>query len=692
MASCGIENNTKYFIQPSELCAFKALYTLKTNYGSSYYTSNTTNIFNDNFKINSYKFNYNYRLGQDTSNEYIYKYNDNNTDLCYNVGKNEYMVNCAIQNNNPLYTYDEENKNCTLIPNINLTEGFEYFNDNTSNYLLYKFPKNNDNTSIYKNKNKKGFCENRWYDWIITPNYHFGNSYEKDVGNFTKDDIRKCYKPCIKGYLPYKTANNEFICIPKNEIENGLYKNKMDFSTIALLNLIGNTKEDLENLYFLNRFSVNNSYNNNSNYEIDTYIYKQIDFNTEIEEILKEIKNTINTYIIDEKSMNTRNIDKNISTITYKNPLFNENDIELITLKGMDENGMMSDEILVHSYMIASYYSDFYNDFIITKKNYYDDNMNFTFNKIKKDKDTDKGNIKTNLNKLFDYDKNKFQRLTNILMKSINICYDNNTDFSRNLIDYTKLALNRLKNDDIKEDYLQKLNKITISKLEIPYISVEQSEGNIHLSNYIINNFKDGFNDEKDKEKIRNYYNNNNDVLFYTLEDKERINKCSIGQISNGKDCVECDKYCNIETCKTDVKCEYYCEEKCKISKEKEKNIKCGVKKQLKNNEEIKNEKIMTPVEDDNKLPDFNNMIKVIIKIFISLLFLYMCYVFYQIYGETLITIYNWLEVNINSLFYLIKAYINGESVKENYDFMMKEYIRNNTVAKFEKVSTAIKG
>lgn len=709
MGSCGIPNDNKYYIQPSEVCAFKALNTLKTNYNKNYYNSNLNTIFSDVFRIDS-NLNKDYRSNQ-IENNYIYQYNPNKKDLCYNIGQNEWAINCAIQTKNPFYTYDNKNKNCTLIPSLKLNENYSYKQDNSSNYITLKLPTDKNNETVYSYKNKKGFCENKWYDWIITPNYHFGNQYEKDVGNFSKEDIRKCYKPCIKGYLPYfNSKNNEYICIPKDEAEDGLFANKLDYSSVALINLIGNIDNTL---YFYNKLSTDileANYINNQYYEINITKLESKDY--ELNKAIEDIKNTLNTYFIDDKSMNTRDINRNINVISYKNPLFHENDPELITLRGMDTNGMMTDEILIHTYFLAYNYNKFYEE-LIKKESYFNDNdlifQNLIFDKIKKSP----YNIRFNLAKYFDYNKDKFQRLANILFKAINICYDEKTDFSRNLLDYTKLAFDKYKikfSESIPNyfqskynlyynkkfenlaNYYNDLNKnISVKKLEIPYITSINNEGNSYLSDYILEKLTQ-INDEQ-KTKIKQFYDNNDDVIFYTLEDKERLNKCSTGQIYNKetKSCEDCGTYCSKDKCKTDKNCGYFCKDSCPDTNIKEKPNKCG---NVKKTKEIPKEKgkIETPVESNFNMPDFSIILKSAIKIVLALLFLYMCYIFYQIYGETLFTLYNYIEYTLVMLFAWVKAYfIIRHDAKENYDFMMKEYIRNNAKSKFERVSSKIK-
>lgn len=712
MGSCGISNDNKYYIQPSEVCAFKALNKLHTNYTKNYYKSNLNTIFSDDFRTDT-NLNKDYRNNQ-IENNYVYQYNPNKKDLCYNIGQNEWAINCAIQTKNPFYTYDNKNKNCTLIPSLKPNENYSYEQENSSNYITLKLPTDKNNEIVYSYKNKKGFCENKWYDWIITPNYHFGNQYEKDVGNFSKEDIRKCYKPCIKGYLPYfNSKNNEYICIPKDEAEDGLFANKLDYSSVALINLIGNIDNTL---YFYNKLSTDileANYINNQYYEINKTKLELKDY--ELNKAIEDIKNTLNTYFIDDKSMNTRDINRSINVISYKNPLFHENDPELITLRGMDTNGMMTDEILIHTYFLAYNYNKFYEE-LIKKESYFNNEdstfENLNFDKIKKSPN----NIRFNLAKYFDYNKDKFQRLANILFKAINICYDEKTDFSRNLLDYTKLAFDKYKikfSESIpnyfefkyklytitkkKEfenlaNYYNDLNKnISVKKLEIPYITSINNEGNSHLSDYILEKLTEIKDEEK--TKIKQFYENNDDVIFYTLEDKERLNKCSTGQIYNKetKSCEDCGTYCSKDKCKTDKNCGYFCKDSCPDTNIKEKPNKCG---NVKKAREIPKEKgkIETPVESNFNMPDFSIILKSAIKIVLALLFLYMCYIFYQIYGETLFTLYNYIEYTLVMLFAWVKAYfIIRHDAKENYDFMMKEYIRNNAKSKFERVSSKIK-
>ena len=264
MSNCvSLTKNTKLFIQPVELCTISALKKLKEKTGNQNYDLNNNNIFKNDFLTANPDVNNKFRKKED--NEFIYNPDMEKKDLCYQINnKDDWNVNCAVQYMNPLYTYDNETNSCTLIPNINYPNGFKTDKEKGQKFIYYD-EKNNENVekSSYSYQKRKAFCENSWYDWIVVPNFHFGNQYEKDSGLYSNRDVRKCYKPCGKGMFPYTTMEGNRICIPKNEAFEGAYINKLDFSPIALINMIGNTTETLRDLYALMIFEKINNYNSN---------------------------------------------------------------------------------------------------------------------------------------------------------------------------------------------------------------------------------------------------------------------------------------------------------------------------------------------------------------------------------------------------------------------------------------------
>ena len=115
----------------------------------------------------------------------------------------------------------------------------------------------------------------------------------------------------------------------------------------------------------------------------------------------------------------------------------------MLTLKGMNNSKMLTDEILIHTFYLSYNYKKFINEDIYNLNNYF-----LTDNKGNKNLDLDKNinnnsfNATKNLKLMLNENDNKpIHRLTNILYKAINICYDNKSDFSINLIILTKKAL-----------------------------------------------------------------------------------------------------------------------------------------------------------------------------------------------------------------------------------------------------------
>ena len=97
-------------------------------------------------------------------------------------------------------------------------------------------------------------CDERWYDWFMTPNYHLGNKYQKDSS--------KCYEPCKIGYIPgyikdpvdntsldYSTKEDLNTCVNKYNYFGGKYRNTGDFCPIAIIKRLGSSKQDMLDEY-----------------------------------------------------------------------------------------------------------------------------------------------------------------------------------------------------------------------------------------------------------------------------------------------------------------------------------------------------------------------------------------------------------------------------------------------------------
>jgi len=746
------------FVKPFEICNIHALTKLESKTGKTdlYSTTDiTSNIFNLNFLNLNQDFNSNIR-NTSTDNEYIYNYDITKKDLCYSVDSNntQYNLNCVIAMNSPWFTYDKKNNKCSAIPNIDLPSGFKYEN----NYI-YKETNNDDIKYAYKIE--KAFCENKWYDWIITPNYQFGNQYYNDTGKFSKDDVYRCYKPCKKGYMPYTTDDGNNICIEKANALDGIYKNKLDYSPVALINLIGNNFSNClllyNNLFYekLNKFKEENiGYVENEDYLIeyiipewkstiksvlnnqnlsdnilneykylfikknykfepepiknfqssddttttrlkftisylwgwftdkDTYQNLKLGFKfsnenkkikNEIEEMFNILKQTVKKDILNEDSfVDTNNLNYDSKNFfSYKHPNFNENDEELLTLIGMGNANMLSDVILIHTYYLGYKFSNFINSEIFNINNYI----------LKENGEIDKIKDEKNKNNLYYHIKenlgitepNKIKRLANIFYKAINICYDNTTDFSKNLLVYTKTAIDN--NKDSLPTFLTDLSDTNNLTLSITFHENPITENDLQamVSDLKILTIL--------KQKL-------SDIVFFAREDLEYI-KCPNGTIRYGKECKNCSDICK-DKYNCSQNCKEFCGDYCVNNNTSKTKNKCGTEKNKEEIKKFKKEDITTPVENNFDMPKVGYYFKVAIKIFFALITIYIGYIFYEIYGETIFNIYNWIEMKLLYLFYLITDYFRSRNqFKPDLDYMNQ--VKKNANRKYEKLYRGVK-
>lgn len=695
------------YVKPYEVCNFKALQLLSgivttDNYFSLDKTKNDSNIFHDDFKTNNPDLNINFR---DADNNYIYTNVDTKKDLCYSPNNNSnFSVNCAIIAKNPYFTYDKKKKACTPIPNLKLPEDFsyEYENDNT---YIYKTEDEESAKFNFSFKKKQAYCENKWYDWIITPNYHFGNQYEKDPGIYSKNDVFKCYKPCNKGYLPYSAANGSNICALKANILDGMYSNKLDYSPIALINLIGNSTENVTKLYNLIKLKSLEKYQSgNSKYIVDSTVDTSNNTTTEINDCYSSMKQVLWINILDKLKFDIKNYQYNKDVLTYKNPLFNENDPELLTYRGMSKANMLSDDILFHTFYIAYKHEDFINNLVnnikkkvetaseIDENTYYNHGFNITsnINNLITDKKTDEQTDKVNKYK---------QRIANIFYKAINICYDGKTDFSKNILIKTKTAIENLDTSikdiyypsEIPENYAIELNKIKDKdNLEIKFYSEKDYTTNINITTTVA-----------DKStlvtKANTIIKNKEKINFFTTEDNEKSNnRCTVAnQILNIETgiCESCDTVCKKDsdktknTCITNSRCALFCKDNCKPELPTAVN-KCGKINTPVINKPLITKDINTPIDENSIffLNDISYYFKLAIKIIFSLIIIYLCYIFYQLFGDTIITIINLVLFYISYWYYRLGNLFSSND--KSFENSLNEYKKQNAINKYDRLVT----
>jgi hypothetical protein len=391
------------FIKPIEFCSSNALKFLSLkNPEDSLYNIDNTKIFNPNLTTYLTDLNINFR--DDLTNNYIFKYEGNEhrkKNLCGQTNKiDEYYVNCVLQTNNPLFTYKDGY--CIVSPEINLPPELKKIED--KNDIIIKLDRSNledeEGNFKYQQVQNNKYCEDRWFDWIVIPNYHLGNRVLKDSGAYSKEDVKICYNNCGAGELPYINSSGKKLCVPKEIAYDGIYEKKLDYSPLALINLIGNNKNNLnllyKNLFFYKlkkktntkKYSINDADNlsedlsNNDNYIVN--------------EVFEEIKKILNK-IVNDNNLNIPDYSFEYNHLTYKHPYFNEND--LTTILGMDKNEILSNDIiLIHTAYLGYYYYDFINN-IKTNTTFFDienvaninkhDNHDFNITKVLIDYNSD---------------------------------------------------------------------------------------------------------------------------------------------------------------------------------------------------------------------------------------------------------------------------------------------------------------
>ena len=610
------------------------------------------------------------KLNKDLDNIDNIDDNKNNLFIKDNITNNIYQ-NCTIQTNNPWFTTSSDYKTCEIVKNIVLDDKLKLNADKTIITLDLK-SKNKSKTAYcpYFSNVNIAYCENRWYDWIITPDYYLGNTYNKDNTKFAENDVYKCYEPCEKGFIPYKTEKGEFKCIPKKYYAGGIFANKLEYSPIGLINLIGNVafKNETDDilqlkeknpLYILYKniidYNIENKVDTNiyqENYIYTTHINSNLpnidnllknDFN---KNIYNKFEAVINKNILNNFSYSNDQDYENINELTYKHKNFNENETEMYTFKGLDNCGALIPPILFHTWLLANIFIPLSSDNIDTIKNYTvlindTDLTNFkkAYNLFSSTEITYfDGNaaLKPLFNRnLFDklnnnnnmFDENKSNRLKNIFYKAVNVCYNGKTNFSINIIEKTKKSI------DIYKDKYNTF--LTYLKLQPTFTDLYN---NPSLNNTIFNNEYKCY---KDFELYDLFTSYNNDTLIKTQTHKKEILDVLLKDDNKYKYFYSVEKL-EKQTCKNGY-----------IYNSKFKECEPIVVKPV----EDKN----TPIEDEFdqfNIPKLKNILTLFLNIIIAIIVLYIIYIFYDIFGETILTVYNYLYMKFIEISSVIYRYV----------------------------------
>jgi hypothetical protein len=100
------------------------------------------------------------------------------------------------------------------------------------------------------NRNIAAYCEEQWYDWFTTPNYHLGNNYSNVLVAGDNSNIVRCWKPCPSGQLPEYHVdpvdnatfgdgiNNLTQCVSKNDYFYGKYAGSDELCPLAVIHAV----------------------------------------------------------------------------------------------------------------------------------------------------------------------------------------------------------------------------------------------------------------------------------------------------------------------------------------------------------------------------------------------------------------------------------------------------------------------
>ena len=685
MSCLNLDNNIDVKSATKDILFSMYKYTSNTT-NNSIYKIDDTNIFSDGFKATYTNIN----TDLDNINREDGKENLVNIDT---ETKSVY-TNCALKSSIPWYTTSIDNKKCVVTDDIdnNLKDKIKI--DKKTSVVIPILKSSNSQKTVYcpyfSNINK-AFCENRWYDWMIVPNYYLGNTYYKDTSQYTEDDVYKCFAPCTGDYMPYTKSNGDLKCIPKKYFSNGIFSNKYIFCSFGLINLIGNLAlgddknfKETNLLYILHQLII--LYNDDNIVDTDLYqkhpiVYDWIsNFNKEdYDEIYNQLKSSIDNNIFKNFSTSNKQDYALTNEFTYKHRKFNEDEYDMYSFNGLDLCKVLIDPVLIHTWILANLFQPL------------NENLKTNLNPLIIDNNITKSRESLLYEKLFKIfeDQNKAIRLKNLFFKAVNICYNNKTNFSTNIIERTKNAFNNTKIiDEIKtkkyycfKDNIFMVDKIITSKpientTTIIYPFQTGTDGYPVLYNTYIDKLLSS--EEIDKFEENKFY------MDYELKTKEKEIETQVkaASILNFYDYYFIDSQKNIIE---DAKFKYF------FSMEKLEKTTCNDGYEW--NEtysvcDLKKKEQEKPVEENNdfdngfNIPELKNILFLFIQIVVVIIILYIIYVCYDIFGEIIISM-------LNGGYYLFqnaRLYVNNNFLtygKDPYDTKINQL--ENTKSKLER-------
>ena len=690
-------------------------YAILTNNPNSNLYEPSNDIYGDRILINQDNFTSNITNNIDlediNGNEDII---DNKDNIFIIDNKNVYE-NCAITTSIPWYSTNNKFNKCEIPDIITLDDNNILKMNDDKKTISYNFKSSNKNAAFcshYKNVNK-AYCENSWYDWLIIPNFYLGNTYFKDIGKYKENDVYKCYKPCDGDYIPFTNNKNEKTCIPKNLYSGGLLMNKYKYSALGLINLIGNitstgNNSRLHNLTYINYYLIF-YYKHNNNIDNNIYqpnqIYNDIintskddiefgRFKSNIDNIEAEFIQAIKNEIIDYKNFDNslnQNYD-NLNVFSYKSVEFQETTNDLFSLNGLEYNNILIDPILIHIWILANLYRPYTKEDLtkMAPKTNGSDISNTELYDLLLINKFDNDNSK-NINITI--------RLKNIFFRAVNVCYNNKTIFSTNIINRTKKALQNKSlidlildkefyiNTDLKDNNSEKylifsnktkftnfLNDLTLldNFQEINYYKdadLSELVYNITDKKDLIKNIIGDFGMKNNTDNQINGENNRFKYLF-SIEYLEASNICKLNELYN-----PVTGLCNPRP-----------------------PITVEVKKQEDNIDNI---------DDEFKIPQMKYFITLFIQVVFVIIIGYVFYLFYNIFGEVIFATINLIYETIEEAYYgysvgRVQRRIDNVTVEQKtkkadmiqilqYDLSKEKEDNDNIKRKIDEIDSYIK-
>jgi len=150
--------------------------------------------------------------------------------------------NCSYKTDNAWFSSYDESENCIVKPDI-CPKGYGFVSEYNEKLKVCEYEINEDELR-YKDEAAR-YCDNKWYEWFVIPNYHLGNTRELVPDKTSKESNILRFYPC--GYepenlkinfeqIPYRKNNNIGKCVNKGLLYHDI---NAPYSPLAVICLLG---------------------------------------------------------------------------------------------------------------------------------------------------------------------------------------------------------------------------------------------------------------------------------------------------------------------------------------------------------------------------------------------------------------------------------------------------------------------